>query len=170
MPDLRLQRTRDAYPPCLIGKAPHRFVDTVNGRCLMHGYRDGIVFERVCVTCGRTIADLDTSVTFTASEAAFVAERPLPRYGSVPPPFPSNRMRQTFRAFVWLSDRWRADPSFKFDDFADRMFRACVEAHGGGDGSVLFSRELNADDLAALGWQERPDARCYMLEGKAETR
>lgn len=80
---------------------------------------------------------------------------------------PTQQAHRTFRAFVWLTDELRADPTFNFDEFAGRAFRDSVESHGGSGGSVSFSRELSTGDLDALGWQEQPGARCYMLEGPA---
>lgn len=47
MPDLRLPRRR----PCQAG-TPHRFIDTVNGRALMHSFRtESMAIERVCLQC-----------------------------------------------------------------------------------------------------------------------
>lgn len=64
MPNVRLQRTRDAYRPCEIGEKAHAFIDTVNGNALNHAFRDGVQdIERICSGCGAKEADILAKAT-----------------------------------------------------------------------------------------------------------
>jgi hypothetical protein len=56
---MRLEKTRASYRSCQRGETPHRFVDTVNGHVLQHGYRHGVQgIVRICSICRDTEADI----------------------------------------------------------------------------------------------------------------
>lgn len=76
---------------------------------------------------------------------------------------------RAFRAFVWLTDQLLADPTPGIvDRVKTEMFLEAVSAHGGRSGFLTSSRELTAEEIAALGWSARPGIRAFVLNGSAE--